>query len=289
MTRTEQLLSVIVPVYNQWHRIPNLLAALAAQTVGQNAFQVILVDNGSTDVRVPQPLARNVMVTHCSQPGSYAARNAGAALAEGRWLVFTDADCEPEPDWLEQLLPTPIRDQRVLVAGHIKMVASTPTPSSAEIYDLVKGIPQAHYVRQGYGATANLAIPRHIFDQLGGFNPLRFSGGDAEFCRRAGRAGVSLIYRARAAVRHPARTRWEEISIKARRVKGGQLLHGTRQQRLIWVLRTLTPPLRAYVSFMRNTRHPLSHRFKAVTLQTAVWGVELREAIRLLTWPAERR
>lgn len=281
-------LSVVVPVFEQWDRIPRLLFALARQTIGETAFQVILVDNGSQNLLVPEPLPHNVTVTHCAQPGSYAARNAGALIAEGRWLVFTDADCEPEPNWLETLLPEKIKE-RTLVAGRIVMVASSQHPGSAEIYDLVKGIPQAHYVSRGYATTANLAVPRDVFDKLGGFNARRFSGGDAEFCRRAGREGVPLHYRENAVVLHPARTTWQEIATKARRIKAGQLLHGTRQQRLIWLLRTLTPPLRAYVRFLRSADRPLRQRWIAVAVQCRVWLVELIEIGRILVRPAERR
>ena len=85
--------SVVVPVYRDWEAVPGLLAALAAQTLA--AFEILLVDNGSGSGAEAPPLALppEARLVACATPGSYAARNAGAAVAAGDWLVFTDADC----------------------------------------------------------------------------------------------------------------------------------------------------------------------------------------------------
>ena len=118
-------------------------------------------------------------------------------------------------------------------------------------YDLVRGIPQAAYVRRGYAATANLAVPATIFRALGGFDARRFSGGDAAFCRRAGAAGHAITLVPDAVVSHPCRTGWDEIATKARRTKGGQIRGGSLPRRVAWTLRTLSPPLRDTLAYLR--------------------------------------
>lgn len=282
--------SVVVPVYDQWHLVPSLLDCLARQTFPTDRFEIILIDNGSSVYRPPQHLPGTVRLLRCECPGSYAARNRGAAQAQGNWLVFTDADCRPTPDWLATIDKTIEHYGDVLIAGSIDVVGSTPTPGAWEIYDIVKGIPQERYVTRGYAATANLAVPKTVFDTLGGFDSRRFSGGDADFCRRAGAAGYSIVYVEGARVAHPARTTWREIATKARRVKGGQLTAGSQSRRFLWILRTMSPPALGAWHFLRARRHSVHHRLVATLVLGRVWLVELFEAIRLATGqPPERR
>ena len=152
---------------------------------------------------------------------------------------------------------------------------------ASALYDLVRGIPQARYVARGYAATANLAVPAATFRALGGFDPTRRSGGDAEFCRRAGRAGHPLRLVAAAVVAHPCRADWASLATKARRIKGGQIAAGPRVRRLAWTLRTLCPPLSDTRTYLAAP-HPWAHRRAAVAIRFRLWGVELAETARLL-------
>jgi len=261
-----------------------LLQRMRLQTLPQDAFELVLVDNGSPDFSPPDNLAPNVSVLRCAIPGSYAARNLGAQHANGDWLAFTDADCAPAIDWLANLERLVVEEEiaETLIAGAVEIVPVSATPGPYEIYDIVKGIPQDRYVARGYAATANLAVPRPVFDQLGGFDAARFSGGDADFCRRAKQKGFPIIYRPGMRVEHPSRTTWEEIATKARRVKGGQITAGTRGRRALWMLRTLAPPLRATANFLTATRFPLKYRLTATAVLFRIWFAELKEAIRLV-------
>ncbi|MCC5860259.1 MAG: glycosyltransferase [Ectothiorhodospiraceae bacterium] len=293
MTETQSpQCTVIVPVYEQWHLVPRLLEKLREQTLAQQAFEVLLVDNGSSEFTPPQDLPTNTRVLRCFTPGSYAARNHAAEQARGQWLVFTDADCLPAADWLEHLMNHAAKDSQAntLLAGGVRMIPSSTQPTAYEMYDLVKGIPQARYVSQGYAATANLALPAALFRALGGFDAQRYSGGDADFCRRAVSQGAELRYVPEVVVDHPARTQWRQLATKARRVKGGQLTAGSARQRLVWLLRTFTPPLRAFWQFLRARHVPVRYRVTAVAVQMRIWGVEILEVFRLVfAFTPERR
>lgn len=274
--------SVIVPVYEQWSLVPFLLDCLARQALAGEQFEILLVDNGSCNVSLPEHMPSHTRVFRCDTPGSYATRNLGALHARGDMLVFTDADCLPEPDWLAEIdKACRLRDDPVLLAGAIDVVSVSDAPSAWEIYDTVKGIPQERYVTRGYAATANLTVSKVVFDALGGFDSRRFSGGDADFCRRAGQAGYPIVYLADAIVRHPARTTWAEIATKARRVKGGQLAAGSPRRRFLWTIRTLCPPGRAAWNFLRARRYSLAHRLIATGVLGRVWMVEISELFRL--------
>lgn len=278
-------ISVIVPVFRHWELVPGLLAALAAQDMAAAAFEIVLVDNDPGTAPPPLALPSNARLLPCPEPGSYAARNAGAAIARGETLVFTDADCRPLPGWLAALAEAAEATPALLLAGPVAM---EPAPATADgrinpyaAYDRIRGIPQALYVAHGYGATANLAVPRAVFAALGGFDAGRFSGGDAAFCRRAGRAGHGIRLVEAAVVRHPVRDSWAALATKARRVKGGQITAGTARSRATWLLRSLTPPLRATMRFLR-AEAPWPERRAAVGVLYRLWGAELAEITRLL-------
>jgi GT2 family glycosyltransferase len=276
-------LSVIVPVFGDWGRLPLLLEALEGQEAP--GFELILVDNEpvphpGASALLPETLRPRSRVLHCPHPGSYAARNRGAAAARGGILVFTDADCRPEPGWLAALAGALVGGAEAIVAGPVRVVPEGP-PNAWTIYDTLRGIPQEVYVRHGYAVTANLALPRTVFEALGGFDSRRLSGGDAEFCRRAGASGIPLRFAPGAVVRHPARTDWAQLVTKARRVKGGQVAAGPPLRRLTWALRSLTPPLREILRFLRSG-HPWRWRVTASGVRLLLWGVELGELVRLV-------
>lgn len=276
------LFSIIIPVYEQWHLIPALLECLQNQSISQSACEILFVDNGSKGFMPPEDLPVNVSVLHCPRPGSYAARNHGANRAHGQWLVFTDADCLPEPEWLENLARAAHAcGARTILAGSVRMFSSSVHPSPWEMYDLVKGIPQEWYVRRGTATTANLAVHRDLFAMLGGFDPERYSGGDADFCKRAVAKHARIVYVSAAQVNHPARTTWKAIRTKARRIRGGHLTSGPMAQRIRWGLRTLVPPLPESIRLIRSNAHPIRFRFWAVLVQWRIWLTDIFEMVRI--------
>ncbi len=285
-------LSVIVPVYREGAGLQVLLTALRAQTFHADRFEVILVDN-DPDGPAPLPplpvLPFAAQVVACRIPGSYAARNAGAGVARGQYLVFTDADCRPAPDWLAAMSRALQDHEGQILAGDVQLDAG-PDPSDWAIFDTVRGIPQAVFVRRGYGATANLALSRSLFGRLGGFDPQRLSGGDAEFCRRAGRQGGAIRFVAGAVVHHPARDTAQALWLKARRIKGGQVASGPHARRMIWTLRSLAPPVREMAAYAVSP-HPWRWRLTACRVRLWLWRVDLAEIWRLLVLrhPPERR
>lgn len=287
------VLSVIIPTYRDSARLALLLAALRVQeTVAWSDVELVIVDNdpsGPDPVPELPSLPFAVTLLGCERSGSYAARNAGVGVATGRFLVFTDADCRPASDWLAAIMQAITEKPDSILAGEVRMDPG-PAPNRWAVFDTVRGIPQAAFVRRGYGATANLTVPRGVFDQLGGFADGRLSGGDAEFCRRAGAQGIAISFLPEAVVYHPARDTRLALVTKARRIKGGQVATGPVARRILWSIRSLVPPLREMTGYLVS-RYPLVWRLCACQVRLELWGVELAELVRLviLRHPPERR
>jgi glycosyltransferase involved in cell wall biosynthesis len=199
--------SVIVPVRDGARTLVACLDALGRQDpVPGVTVEVVVVDNGSTDgsreLAARHPAVSRVVSE--TRPGSYAARNAGLAIATGDLIAFTDADCVPAPDWL--------RAGVMAVAGNVDLVAGHVTPQVSEVPSVWERFDAGHHVDQrkyvevmGFGATANLFVRRIVLEGVGPFDAAMGSGGDRELCRRAVTAGFRLAYAPDAVVVHGSR------------------------------------------------------------------------------------
>ncbi len=220
--------SVIIPTYRDWVGLQHCLLALAQQHYPPDGFEVLAVNN-APDEEPPTSLVWTGQVRLLSEPkpGSYAARNRGIGVARGGVLVFLDADCLPEPDWLGAALACMENQGADLVAGHIALTYKSARLTPAECYEKAFAFRQARNVERGVAVTANLIVRREVFDAVGVFNEQMMSGGDFEWTRRATSAGFKLVYCPDAVVRHPARNTLASLAQKARRVSAGSMaLHG---------------------------------------------------------------
>lgn len=103
----ESLVSIVIVAWNSAAHLPVCLAALLKQTMRD--FEIIVVDNGSTDGSLYVIESRPADVPICikrlpANRGFAVANNIGVQLARGEWIVLLNADAYPEPDWLENLL-----------------------------------------------------------------------------------------------------------------------------------------------------------------------------------------
>jgi lipopolysaccharide/colanic/teichoic acid biosynthesis glycosyltransferase/GT2 family glycosyltransferase len=100
---TDPFLSVIVPARDAAETLGNCLNGITSQSLASDRYEVIVVDDGSTDATPTIAAAAAGRVISQPPSGPAAARNAGARAARGELLVFTDADCAPTPEFLERL------------------------------------------------------------------------------------------------------------------------------------------------------------------------------------------
>jgi glycosyltransferase involved in cell wall biosynthesis len=218
--------SVIIPVYNDAERLQICLKSLQDQTYPKEKYEIIVVDNGSTDS--PRDVVNQFSQARMdceSKPGSYAARNKGILLAKGEVIAFTDADCIPASDWLEKGVEILLKTINCgLVAGRVDLFLHDPTqPTPVELYQKLTSFRQEAYVKNlKFGPTANVFTFKHVIDAVGSFNDSLKSGGDFEWGNRVFSAGYQQIYADDVKVAHPARRSFQELYRRQARIIGGK-------------------------------------------------------------------
>jgi len=200
----ELRVSVVVPAYNAALTLPLCLAALAAQDFPSNSYEVIVVDDGSTDDTVSIARATGVRVITQAHAGPGASRNRGAAAARGELLLFTDADCAPVPGWITALLKA-FTDPRVAGAKGAYLTTQrgiVPRFTQLEFlerYDRMAGAETIDFVD-----TYSAAYRRDIFLANHGFDTIfpTASVEDQELSFRLAEKGYRLVFAPSAQVYH---------------------------------------------------------------------------------------
>jgi GT2 family glycosyltransferase len=193
-------LSVIVPARNAAGSLPPLLRSMDAQTLPRERFEVIVVDNDSSDGTAEVAERHGAKVLREPIANRSRARNRGAQAAAASLYAFTDADCAARPGWLEALLGC--AGLAPLVAGEVKLRVSR-APNAVERFETLWRFGQSAWVEQGWAATANLLVHAEAFEAIGGFDETwRHIGEDVDFCFRARDAGYALGYCPDALVDH---------------------------------------------------------------------------------------
>ena len=198
------MISVVVPAYNAEGTLDNSLTALGAQTMDRSRYEVIVVDDGSTDRTAEIARAYDVQLIQQANAGPAAARNRGAAEARGDLLLFTDADCAPAKDWIERMTEA-FGDPDV--AGAKGVYRTRQRALVARFVQLEYEKKYARMRRQDridFVDTYSAAYRRGVFLANGGFET-RFptsSVEDQELSFRLARKGYRLVFVPQAAVYH---------------------------------------------------------------------------------------
>ena len=200
--------SVIVPARNAAALLPRLLAALDRSTY-TGAWETVVVDDASTDATGDLAEEWGARVVRLeSQSGPAASRNAGLAVARAPLIAFTDADCEPSPEWLAAMVDA-LRDADIAM-GPVRPRPDVPRDAFARTLSIGRESPLFE--------TANLAVRREVVDRVGGFEPFApvpgvrtglrptvgegHFGEDAVFGWRARRTGARTAFVNEALVHH---------------------------------------------------------------------------------------
>lgn len=190
-------ISVVVATHNRRERLAALLQALGEQTLDASRFEVVVVDDASSDGsaellerhRVDGPLALR-WLRHERSRGPAEARNRGWREAQAPLVAFTDDDCEPTPGWLDALLEAGRGTDHAIVQGRT-------LPNPAERHALgpfakTVSIP----VASPHFETCNIAYSRALLERVGGFDEAypAPAGEDSDLgCRAVDAGGVTAF------------------------------------------------------------------------------------------------
>jgi GT2 family glycosyltransferase len=201
--------SVVVSTFNRAEALVETLAALARQDAPLNSYEVIVVDDGSTDntwakleaISTPYPLRT---VRHNGNRGVSAGRNSGIRLAQGGTLIFVSDDVLVPPSFVRQHVETLERMPGYWVVGAFRQRDSTiATPFGRYLEDLERSFESgrsANEIAPGlwemtWPTARNLSLPRADLDRIGLFDErFRTTCEDQDLAQRARDAGIRFVY-----------------------------------------------------------------------------------------------
>lgn len=203
---------VIVPFSGSPAAFDELVERLRALALGPEDSLTIVDNTRSGVTRGRQTSSFLTVVTAPERQSSYYARNRGAHSRRGTWLLFLDADVEAVPDLIDRYLEATPASSTAVLCGAVRDVraGSVGSESLASRYSRLRRlIDQANTLQmeRPYAKTANCAIRRVAFEQVGGFVGEIRSGGDADLCFRLREAGWDMELRPDAVVEHRGRRR----------------------------------------------------------------------------------
>jgi len=202
--------SVVIPTYHRNDLLVKCLDCLAPgrQTIPADQYEVIITDDGC------QATAETIVLEYYPwakweagpRLGPASNRNKGATYAQAEWLVFTDDDCLPDPQWLEAYREAIAAETACLVFEG-RVYVERPRRSFGETAPVNES--------GGYLWSCNFAIHRQLFEFLGGFDE-RFPYAameDVDLKLRITKSKQKFIFVKKAAVCHPWRYKggWEQL------------------------------------------------------------------------------
>jgi GT2 family glycosyltransferase len=208
--RAKPACSVIVPVFNRASLTGRCLEELLANAPESVGIEIMVVDDGSTDLTgrlLDGYVDRVRVVKQTSNQGFATACNAGAATAAGRFLVFLNNDTIPQTGWLDALVNYAVSHPDAAVVGS-KLLYPNDTIQHAGFVFCQKRMPRHIYAgfpadhpavnksRRFQAVTgACMLVRREVFEKVGGFDTAFVNGyEDVDLCLRVGEHGHEVHY-----------------------------------------------------------------------------------------------
>lgn len=297
--------TIVMPVFNKLELTEACLASLHREA-GTTRFEVLVIDNGSTDGTGPwlarqEEAGRLRRVTNSENLGFARGCNLGAAQARGRHLLFLNNDMEVTAGWLEPLVWTLDGDPGVGIVGARLLFADGTIQHGgvALVQQSKNGRPHLTGIHLSYRKPADhpgaahalvmqvvtgacLAIRREVFTAAGGFDEGYWNGNeDVDLCLRVRELGWSVVYRPESVVYH-----YESQSGPERY---SQVAHNVKRLNERWFGRAKPDFVQEPDGCMTPTPDNQIRNYAAPRLSVdsrAVAMVEPRASVVVLTWNA---
>jgi len=212
--------SVIIPTKNNGDILEKCLASIKNLDYPKDKYKIIVVDGYSTDDTVKIAKKYGCKVVYEDKGTIGGARNIGVERSNGEYIVFTDADCVVDKDWLKNLIEQ-FTDEKIASVGGPNITPEDDTEFAKCVGKVLKFLssPGARY---GFDAdkvmpihhnpTCNSAYRRSIFLEVGGFNPKLITCDDEELDYRIREKGYEILFTPYAKVLHYRRPTWKQFT-----------------------------------------------------------------------------
>ena len=194
------MISIIIPVFNAEKYIDQCLSALQNLDYPKDKFEIIVVDNGSTDKTVEIAKKYPVELFVLPQVTISRLRNFGAAQAKGDILAFIDADCIAPSSWLKTSAEL-LKNEKLGAVGCWYQLPQKTT--------FLERVWNAHMscrrLKMGdidWIPSGNLIIPKSVYNKINGFNEALTTSEDVDICQRIHNTGLSVFTHPDLAVIH---------------------------------------------------------------------------------------
>lgn len=226
-------LSIIIPTRNRAALLYNTLDSLTLQTYPTNRFEVIVIDNGSTDstAEVCKYFEQRIPQLKCiydPRPGLHNGRHSGLDAASGDILVYADDDIEAQSSWLEGIAESFVDPSVALVGGKILPKFESPPPKwvdelrsttntgwSLGWYSILDFGDTLLEIPHEYVWGCNFSIRKDVLKKVSGFHPdslpqelIKYRGdGESAVSFAVRDMGLKAIYNPKASVYHVVSTK----------------------------------------------------------------------------------
>ncbi|MCZ7568470.1 MAG: glycosyltransferase [Ardenticatenaceae bacterium] len=196
------MISVVIPAYNAARTLPACLDALNDQTVPRDQYEVIVVNDGSTDATGQLARERGAIVIDQPNQGSSAAKNTGVRAARGDLVLFVDADCVPVRDWVAHLTCAMFDPTVAAARGSLDTRQWSGVALFTQVEREEKDALQARLREIAFVPSVTAAFRRDALLAVGLFNTSLPTDEDAELSFRMIEHGYRMIYVPAARVYH---------------------------------------------------------------------------------------
>ena len=215
--------TIVMPVYNQAEHTERCLHALAGNDEAEPSYELVVVDNASTDWTpyLLNSFEGDVQVlSNDTNLGFARACNQGAKAARGAYVVFLNNDTLPHPGWLKAMVDVAESDPEVGIVGAKLLYPDSEKVQHAGLV-LHDGVPEHQHRGADYRdprvdvqcemdmvTGACMLVRKQLFEELGGFDEAYLNGvEDVDFCLRVREHGIKVVYCPHAVLDH-----WEGSS-----------------------------------------------------------------------------
>ena len=177
------VLSVVICTYNRSDLLPIVLESMTSQSIDQSQFEVIIVDNNSTDnsADIAQSFCEkysHFRLIHEPAQGLSNARNRGWKDSRGTYIAFLDDDAQADKSWCERIVNafTTVKPQPVAVGGQIRPHFQSPPPEwFMDSFEVRSWGDKPHFLDSPYArfgfSGSNMAFLKKVLEQSNGFSP----------------------------------------------------------------------------------------------------------------------